>query len=664
MRNSRQSTSPPQGIILVETTYTVEELPADMNPTASQMTLYGDSTPFYEVTVTAASNLARQLFETTPLDGPAGNEREPKTRPTKRWMYAGIVLALMNLVTIGIDTMIAVWMPNMLFDWDVVGFEWAFAGPAIGASATILLAGQLYAVFPFKVIYLLSAFLVLAGTISAGFAQHMAFLFWTRILVGVGIGGQQLGTMVFLERKNTFMDKIRRDFFLTISTTLGMILGPIFGAIFAHRQRFYAWGFYAAFIIGIVLFLILAYLLPNKLDVVGTGQWRCGNTMVWRNPLLRVDVLGCSLSFIGIMLLFIAFNFAGTVTLWSNKNLYITIGIGVAFVFLLVLQQSLQVLSSPSTNVFPTHYLRSLKTTALFMTVFLTSGIVQTVLPYTALYQLVTRSGPSALSTAFYLFFSMTAPIFIPILVIHVHLGGGMISKYAVWPSYALWTLISSVFILTGTILLFINTPNLIPTSTGGIPTVAREFALACIGFWSSVILPIAHQIMDIYQPLAGQTHPYHNRAFVLFAFWLGAAVALTATGSIFMQEGTRALLPLVLGPKCELKDFCEEDARILMLGYTFVKSHTDEIFLPSIAVLENTFALAFAPQLLFAVVLFLLAAGMMAKKLRAGGLGAVPKEWTVQDESAGQDIELTEQGGRGAAGGERQEAEAWPLTA
>ncbi|KAJ9503640.1 hypothetical protein H2202_000779 [Exophiala xenobiotica] len=656
MRNSQPPTPPPQGIF-TETSYSVEEIPTDMNPTVSQMTLYGDSTPFYEVTVTAASTFARQLFETTPLNGPAGNENQTQTPPTKRWMYAGIVLALMNLVTIGIDTMIAVCMPDMLFDWDVLGFEWAFAGPAIGASATILFAGQLYAVFPFKTIYLLSAFLVLAGTSSAGLAQNMTFFFWTRILVGVGIGGQQLGTMLFLERKNTFMDKIRRDFFLTISTTLGMILGPIFGAIFAHRHVFFAWGFYTAFIIGTVLFFILAYLLPNKLDVVATGQWSYGNTFVWRNPLLRVDVLGSVLSFVGIMLLLVAFNFAGTLTLWSNKKLYITIVVGAALVFLLVLQQSLQVLSSPSTNVFPTQYLRRFKPTALFMTVFLTSGIVQTVLPYTAVYQLVTRSGPSALSTAFYLFFSMTAPFIIPILVIHVHLGGGMISKYAVWPSYALWTLISSVFILTGMVLLFINTPTLLispSSSTGGsIPTVAREFALACIGFWASVILPIAHQIMDIYQPVAGQKHPYHNRVFVLFAFWLGAAVALTATGSIFMQELTRAMLPLVLSPECELlPPVGEEDARAMMLGYTYIRDATGTIFQPSIAVLENTFALAFAPELVFAVVLFLLAACMLGKKLRAGaGLGAVPREWVVavaEDEGAGQDVELTEQG-RGA---------------
>lgn len=676
---------------MTETTLTVEELPADQTPQVSDMALWGDSTPFYQVTVTAASNLARNLVRTSPVLGPTHSTRSGSTNnndnnanaetndgeenpatqaaaESRRWISTGILVAMMNMIAIGIDSMIGVMMPAILYDLDVLGFEWVFSASAVGAAACVLFAGQLYTVVPFKVVYIAFTMIVLVGTISAGFTTQMGNMYWTRLALGVGIGGQQLGAVLFLERGNTFMDKIRRDFYLTLSTTFGMILGPIFGALFVHSRSLYNWAFYTAFIVGTVLFVGLTYLLPNRIAIVGSGHWTYAHRMAGDNYYRRMDQPGCIFSFSCIFIIFMALNWAGTLLSWSDGNLHGLFGLGFGLLFLLIVQQYFKILSSSVTQLFPTHYLRSFKKTGLLMAVFLTAGIIQTVLPYTAFYQLVTQPEPSAIPTAFYLFFSMTAPFVIPTLVIHVHLGGGMVEKYSVWPSYSIWTLISSVFILVGSVILFINTPRIFPS--GLPPTIARQFALACIGFWSSVILPIANQVMDIYQPLAGQHHPFHNRVFVLFGFWLGAAIALTASGSIFMQHGTTALLDLLRSPRSEYRFHAGyEDAQVLMLGYTFVRTGTESIFAQSIAELENTFALAFAPVLVFAGLLFVLAVAMVIKKKCDGGLGAVPKEWAVRpEENPGHELVVRHGGGGGGVGARPQQGEAaveaddWPL--
>ncbi|KAJ9628142.1 hypothetical protein H2204_009544 [Knufia peltigerae] len=689
MSSPRPLRGPP---IMTETTLTVEELPADQTPQVSDMALWGDSTPFYQVTVTAASNLARNLVRTSPVFGPTtgsaadGNANNTGTTDTndgeenvatqaaaesRRWISTGILVAMMNMIAIGIDSMIGVMMPTILYDLDVLGFEWVFSATATGAAACALFAGQIYTIFPFKVAYIAFTTIVLFGTISAGFTRYMGYMYFARLVLGIGIGGQQLGAILFLERGNTFMDKIRRDFYLTLSTSFGMILGPIFGALFVHSRSLYDWAFYTAFILGTLLFVGLAYLLPNKITIVGSAHWTYTHSMAGDRYYRRMDQAGMAFSSGSILILFMTLNWAGTWLLWSDSNVHALMGLGFGLLFLLIVQQYFKILTSSVIQLFPTHYLRSFKKTGLFMAVFLTAGIIQTVLPYTAFYQLVTQPEPSAIPTAFYLFFSMTAAFVIPTLVIHVHLGGGMVEKYSVWPSYSIWTLISSIFILVGSVILFINTPRIFPS--GLPPTVARQFALACIGFWSSVVLPIANQIMDVYQPLAGQHHPLHNRVFVLFGFWLGAAVALTASGSIFMQHGTTALLDLLRSPRSEFRDHAGyEDAQVLMLGYTFVRAGTESIFAQSIAELENTFALTFAPVLVFAGLLFVLAVAMVVKKKCDGGLGAVPKEWAVQPDGP-QDHELVLRGGGAGASGDGArpqpgeaavEADDWPLRA
>ncbi|OQU99594.1 hypothetical protein CLAIMM_05204 [Cladophialophora immunda] len=651
--------TPPEGVIRVETSFTVEEVFIEPEPANnSTNTIFGDSSSHYQATVwSAASRFTRNLFEPEVNNGRGGSINIDNTT-TSKWVATALLLASVNLITMVTESMMPVMIPTIIYDLNVQGFQWLIAGPAIGAAATALIAGHLYVIVPFKQIYMVFAVIVLIATISPGFAPNMAFLFYTRILLGVGLAGQHFGTLVFLEHKSSFADKVRRDFFLTVSSTLGLIVGPIFGSIFAHRDKNWSWGFYTAFILLALVLVFLFYLLPTEVEIAANAPWACGPVFNWSHRLNCIDTLGGLLSFFGIITLLITFNFAGTLTPWTSGYLYISLVIGIILIVLLILQQAYKILNSPSTRLFPVEYLQHFKTMALFVLVFLTAAIFQTVLSYTALYQLVTRPQPSAVTTAFYLFFTTTGPHLISVLVIPVYLGGGLMMRYPMVPSYSFWSAVSSVLLLAGTALLFINTPSVLPGSDG-LPTIAKEFALACIGFWSAITLSMAHQLMDLLQPLfargnqdARQKHPLHNRAFVLFAVYLGAAVSLTAAGSIFMHVGPRAQFALLEQANDVAYPASVDNALFLLLGYTFVDGKvTPALFGASIAALENAFGWSLVGVVGCAVAACLVSACLLVAKAANGELAwpmrarraQIPEDWRagVGGRPGQRDIEL-----------------------
>ncbi|KIW96615.1 uncharacterized protein Z519_02006 [Cladophialophora bantiana CBS 173.52] len=634
--------TPPEGVIRVDTSFTVEEVFVEPEPTnVSTNAIFGDSSGYYQATVwSAASQFARNLFEPEMNVGRGGNINIDNTT-TSKWVATALLLAFVNLITMVTESMMPVMIPAMIYDLNVQGFQWLIAGPAIGAAATALIAGHLYVVVPFKMIYTVFALIVLTAIISPGFAPNMAFLFFTRILLGVGLAGQHFGTLVFLEHKSSFADKVRRDFFLSVSSTLGLIIGPIFGSIFAHRDKNWSWGFYTAFVLLTLVLAFLFHLLPTEVELAANAPWACGPVFNWNHRLNCTDTLGGLLSFFGIITLLITFNFTGTLNPWTNGHLYVPLIVGIILVVLLILQQAYKIFNSPSTRLFPVEYLRHFKTMALFVLIFLTAAIFQTAIPYTALYQMFTRPQPSAVTTAFYLLFTTTGPYLIPVLLIPVYIGGGLITRYPAVPSYSFWSVISSVFLLAGTVLLYINMPSVFPASDG-LPTVAKEFSLACIGFWSTITLSMAHQLMDLLQsPFvrgaqdARQKHPLHNRAFVLFAMYLGAAVSLTITGNIFMHVGPRAQFALLEQANDSAYPATADNALVLLLGYTFVDSKvTPALFAASITALDNAFAWSFVALVGFAVAACLVSGCLLVTKVAKGELGMrtrpgqIPEDW------------------------------------
>ncbi|EXJ96456.1 hypothetical protein A1O1_01582 [Capronia coronata CBS 617.96] len=670
--NPRTCSPPPPGersrspemVIHVEQTVTVESVYEEPLNNDSTERPFGDNSNFYQATVSAASQLARAIFSAPIVEHEHDDDINlPLTRPqTRKWIWTAVLLALANLITHVVDSMMSVMAPTIAYDLDVQGFQWLLAGPAIGAAATVLTAGQLYAVLPFKAVYTFFALLLLLGIMSPGFASYMIFLFYTRILVGAGIAGQQLGALIFLGHNGQFIDKVRRDFYISISTALGFIIGPIFGALFAHRGKIWGWGFYTASMLLAIVHIALIYLLPNKFDMGQNLPWTLADTVAFGglSMILRIDILGCLLSFFGILTLLISFNLAGTWIPWSAGYMYVPIGIAAFFVSFLFVQQYFQICASSSTLLFSTRYLRSFKTVALFVLTFLTSGIFQTVFAYSALYQLITRPNPSPIATAFYLFFTLTGPYLIPLLVVPLYFGGGLIKVYPGAASYGMWSVLVSLFLVLGTTLLFISTPSILPAH--GLPTIAKQFALACIGFWSAVTLPLAHQILDVFQPVnvpnPRQKHPHHNRSFILFATYLGAAVALTAAGSVFMHLGPRAILPLLNEYQSQREPHdvaaTPEDARTLLLGYTFVtKGITPTLFAESIKVIENTFGWSFLVPQGFAILMFLLSVSYMIRKLFLDGWNfktlnekGVPADWRKGSGQAGRRTHI-EAGGR-----------------
>lgn len=633
----------PEGVIQVETTVTVEEYfvdppaasePLNPRPTVVPNAVFGDSSNFYQATITAASHFARNLFDTTTPQIADDGFNTIQNRPRARgWLVTALLLAAVNLSTAVIESMIGVMAPTIIYDLDVQGFQWLFAGPAIGAAATVLTAAQLYAVCPFKHVYIFFAALLLLGTISPGFTPNMEFLFFARVLLGIGMAGQHFGALIYLEHEGAFVDKVRRDFFLTVSSTLGFVLGPIFACLFTHRDKKWGWAFYTSFIVLALLLCVVVYMLPKHLNVVAPAPWTYTESLPWNIRFSYIDYVGSFLSFFGIIVFFITFNLAGTSVPWTSGYLYIFLGLGAILLILFVIQQSAMIITSPSTRLFPKNYLRQFKLTMLFLLTSLTSGIYFTIIPWTAFRQLVAQPSPSAVGTAFYLFFTTTGPHLIPTIFVAAYIGSGLIARYPLIPSYSIWSVVTAIFLLTGSILLFVNAPAFM-AGGGGLPSIARRVALACIGFWSAVTLPLGHQMMDLARLTDRQRHPHHNRGFVLFATYLGPAIALTAAGSIFMQVGARLELSVLAAAAADpAVPATKENALVLLLGYTFTRGgYSESVFAASLVALETTFGWSSIVLVLLAAGVGVVSGGLLVAKLLQGGLDAtnvrVPREW------------------------------------
>lgn len=164
---------------------------------------------------------------------------------------------------------------------------------------------------------------------------------------------------------------------------------------------------------------------------------------------------------------------------------------------------------------------------------------------------------------------------------------------------------------------------------------------------------------MDLFQPRSLQNgivrHPFHNRCFILLASYLGSAVALTSTGSIFMHLGPRGTLRVL---QDQLKDpFIQnaptnpnkEDSLVALLGYTFVRDGTSaSTFHALVLSIRNAFAWSFVVVLGFSILAFILSVTMLMFKIWKGyfewhnGIG-LPEEWRVNQQPS-QDVELVEQ--------------------
>ncbi|KAK5057647.1 hypothetical protein LTR84_011648 [Exophiala bonariae] len=466
------------GIIRVDNSVTVEVVPRQGTSSTSSP-VFGDASQFYQATVSATSQFARNLFSTTTLHD--SNPDVSATPPrNKRWIVISMLLASINLVCTVADTMLAPMLPVMIVDLDVEGFQWALAGPSIGAAATVLMAGQFYALYPFASVYAVFSVLTLIGMISSGFAPNMIFVFYARILLGAGTAGQQLGAMIFLDHDGTFTDKARRDFFISVSTGLGLVLGPFFGAAFAHRENFWKWGFYSIFILTSILFIGLVYALPSRLRLP-TAEANRPLQNTWRSFAAQIDLIGAFLSVAGILALFITLNLAGTWTPWSGKHIYIPLAVSGLLIFVFTIQQSFSLGTHSSLRVFPMYYVRHFKTTILFGLIFLFSGILNTTLLWGILYQMLTRAESSAVGTALYFFLYLTGPHFVPMLLVPVYIGSGLVTSYPILPSYTIWSVVTSSFLLVGTVLLFVDGNSYFSSQTG-LPLLGRQFSLACIG--------------------------------------------------------------------------------------------------------------------------------------------------------------------------------------
>ena len=293
---------------------------------------------------------------------------------------------------------------------------------------------------------------------------------------------------------------------------VGCILGPVIGGAFAESSATWRWAFYINLVLAAVSAPIYIFYFPRS-----DPQPTLSAKAKWK----KVDLVGSFLMAALISLLMVVLSFAGSTWNWQSGGtiaLWVLFGLSlIAFAF----QQIFTIFTTEEHRLFPIQFLKS---RSLILIYFGTSaagaGLFMTIY-YVPLFFQFTK-GDTAIEAAVRLL------PFVIVAIFCIMLSGAVLPKF---PWYNVWYLISGVFIIIGSSLMFTVTQTTHPAAIYGFEIIiAIGTGLSCqIGYSLAPVMVKPHEIP-------------HAIGFINVAQIGGVAIALSISGSIFQNLGFRRL--------------------------------------------------------------------------------------------------------------------------
>jgi MFS family permease len=137
---------------------------------------------------------------------------------------------------------------------------------------------------------------------------------------------------------------------------IGTVLGPVIGGVF--EKVTWRWAFYINLIIGAVFTPVYLFLIPSFHPAPNTKL---------KDRAKQFDTIGAILSIGALILIIMAINFGGTLFAWNSAATITIFVIGILMVIAFGLQQSFNLLTSPSNRMFPVHFIRNKEAVLLFI---------------------------------------------------------------------------------------------------------------------------------------------------------------------------------------------------------------------------------------------------------------------------------------------------------
>ncbi|KAI8650581.1 MFS domain-containing protein [Fusarium keratoplasticum] len=365
-------------------------------------------------------------------------EVEKSPRDLHGWKWALSYTAMLSTTFLfALDnTIVADIQPAILKDLGAIELlPWVGTGFALGTMA-VLPWSKVYGIFSIREIYLFNILLFEVGSALCGAAPNMNAMILGRVIAGVGGSGMYSGTLTYVSVCTTMKERALYMAGSTVIWGIGTVLGPVVGGAFAESSATWRWGFYINLVVGAVFAPAYLFLFPslNPQPQLFTKQKL--RNMDW--PMTFVFLTGSAFFIMAI-------SFGGTLYSWhSAAEIAFWTSSGVFLVVSVVLLKFHPGVSKEH-QLWPSHFLKMPVVMNMQLQIFLSGGIILTIIYYIPLYFQFIR-GDGALDAGIRLL-----PLIIA-MVVTCMVSGVLLPKT---PRFSPWYIVGSALVLIGTALMY-----------------------------------------------------------------------------------------------------------------------------------------------------------------------------------------------------------------
>lgn len=471
---------------------------------------------------TIACSTATHPNESKP-PGPEKNEQqkvEPPHRDISGWKWAVASSAMLfSIFLYALDgTIVAVIQATIVNEFDVLGdLAWNNVGFLMGATATVMFWGQVYAQFNSKTVYLFNVVLFEAGSAVCGAAPNMNALIVGRCVCGVGGAGLYVGVFTLIAATTTMAERPLYVSGTGLTWGLGTVLGPVVGGALEQSAVGWRWAFYINLFIGAACAPAWLFLLPSKDPRPGVA---------FRDRARELDYVGIILLLGCLVSLIMAINFGGVTYSWSSGQIIgLFVCAGVLFI-LLAIQQRWTLFVASKHRLIPVQFFRMHTIIVLFVCTSASAAGGFVPIFFVPLFFQFTR-GDGALDAGVRLL-----PLII-ILIVTISVNGALMARFGY---YMPWYLFGGLLCVAGGALMYTVNQD---TSQGRVYGYTVIIGIG-VGMWIQASFSVAQAIVDPENVPAAI-------GFITLSQFLGNTTALAIANAVFLNDAEariRQLLP------------------------------------------------------------------------------------------------------------------------
>ena len=234
-----------------------------------------------------------------------------------------IIAALLTLFLGALDALVmSAAMPTIVADLGGLHlYSWVYSAYLLARAVTLPVFGKLADIFRSRRLYITSIVVFMVGSVLAGLAQNMTQLIFSRVIQGIGAGGNFALVYIVLTDVSSPGNRGKTLSLGSFIWGLASVLGPTFGG-FVVTYFSWRWIFFINVPLGILSLMGIAIYLVEVRE-----KKKAAYIDYWGAVTLSVSILG----------LLTVFLLAGRTYSWISAPVFglsiITIAAGIAFVY-------------------------------------------------------------------------------------------------------------------------------------------------------------------------------------------------------------------------------------------------------------------------------------------------------------------------------------------